>query len=207
LLRKMILLIGSTLILVSCLPGHSQDSPSLGDLARQAQKNKDKDKGRAPTAKVFTNDDIAPAAGLDSLGLGEVGDSKPGSKPVTAAAALADFNRVESALTRFDSMDRPSLVKLSLQGVDTDFQGRSKWEERLFAAKETYVSHGREIIQRVKQLTASAQGIQGASPNDPRVQDVTNKLKEIVQDCNRTEAALEAVVLEGRNLAMQASSH
>jgi hypothetical protein len=205
-LRKMILLVGSTLILVSCLPGRSQDSPSLGDLARQAQK--DKDKAHTPAAKVLTNDDLPSASGLGSLGLGEVGSSKSSSKPGTAAAASDDLYRVELALTKLDSLDRPTLVRVILQGVDSDFPGRSKWEERLFAAKQVYVSHGRELIQSVKQLAASAQGMQGnPSPDDPRVQNLKNRLKEIVQDSTRTEAAFEAVVLEGRNLATQASSH
>ena len=39
-----------------CAPGHAQDTPSLGDLARQAQKEKAKD----PPKKVFTNDDLPP---------------------------------------------------------------------------------------------------------------------------------------------------
>ena len=44
------------------LPAQGQDSPSLGDLARQAQK----DKANAPAAKkVFTNEDLpsGPALG------------------------------------------------------------------------------------------------------------------------------------------------
>jgi hypothetical protein len=207
-LRKMILLVGSALILVSCLPVHSQDSPSLGDLARQAQKNKT----HSQSARVITNDDLPSASGLDSLGLGEIGDSKSGSKPDAVASAAAvkekELDRAESFLTKIDSMDRPTLVRIALQGVDSDFPGRGKWEERLFAAKQVYVSHGRELLQRVKQLAASAQGMQGnPSADDPRVQDLTNSLKEVVQDSTRMEAAYKAVVAEGRDLATRASSH
>jgi hypothetical protein len=205
-LSKMILLVGSALILVSCLPVHSQDSPSLGDLARQAQK----DKTHSQSAKVITNDDLPSAPGLGSLDLGEISDSKSGSKPdaVASAAASKEMDRAESFLTKLDSLDRPTLVRVVLQGVDTDFPGRSKWEERLFAAKQVYVSHGRELLQKMKQLAATAQGMPGnLSPDDPAAQDLTNRLKEIAQDSTRTGAAYKAVVAEGRDLATKASSH
>ena len=43
--------------LVFSMPGPGQDSPSLGDLARQAQKDK---ANNAAPKKVFTNDDLHP---------------------------------------------------------------------------------------------------------------------------------------------------
>ena len=46
----------------------SATSPSLGDLARQAQK--DKDKTKKPTAKVLTNDDLPSGSGGASSTLG-----------------------------------------------------------------------------------------------------------------------------------------
>ena len=38
-------------------------------------------------------------------------------------------------LGQVESMDRATLVRSVLNGKDTDFPGRDKWEERLFAAK------------------------------------------------------------------------
>jgi tetratricopeptide (TPR) repeat protein len=74
-LRKVSLLAASMLVALSCLPGHSQDSPSpsLGDLARQAQA--EKDKNRASAAKVMTNDNMPSSSGHASLGLGDSGSS------------------------------------------------------------------------------------------------------------------------------------
>jgi hypothetical protein len=202
-LRKVSILAGSVLVMVFCLPGHSQDSPSLGDVARQAQK----DKSHAPAAKVITNDDLPAATGLSSFGLGEIGNSKSNGKPGTDATPSEDLDRVELFLTKLDTLDRSSLAKLFLRGVDSDFPGRTKWEKKLFAAKQVYVSQGRDLIQKLKQMVASAQSMQGnPSPDDPRLKDMKAQVKEIVQDSVRIGATFQAVVLEGRDLATQASS-
>jgi hypothetical protein len=207
-LRKVSLLTGSILAVLFCLPGYGQDTPSssLGELARQVQAQKDKN--HTASAKVITNDDLPSSSGLASLGLGDMGGSKSGSKPGTVESANESLDRVESFLSKLDSMDRPTLAKTILEGVDHDFPGRTHWEEKLFAAKGVYVSRLRQLIQSARQLKDSAQSLQGnTSPDDPRVKDLQNKLRLIIEDSVRTGATFQAVVLEGRDLATQSSSH
>src|SRR6266849_8704396 len=59
---------------VMCASALAQDttttSPSLGDLARQAQKDKGKDKANKPAAKVLTNDDMPSGSAGISAALG-----------------------------------------------------------------------------------------------------------------------------------------
>jgi hypothetical protein len=203
-LRKLSFLSASVMILSFCVPGHSQDSPPLGDLARKLQK----EKGNTPATKTITNDDIPSAPGISSPGLGELSDSKLPVKPGASATPSDELARVESLVNKIDSMDRATLVKAVLEGVDSNFPGRSQWEQKMYAAKLAYVSQGRDLIQKAKQLSASAQSLQGnKNPDDPRVKDLTNKLKELVQNGTRADAAFQAVILEGRDLASQSSPH
>ena len=115
---------------------------------------------------------------------------------------------MESLVNKIDSMDRATLVKAVLEGVDSTFPGRSQWEQKLYTAKLAYVSQGRALIQKAKQLSASAQSLQGnKNPDDPRVKDLTNKLKELIENGSRADAAFQAVIFEGRDLAGQSSPH
>jgi hypothetical protein len=211
-LRKMSLFAASMLVVLSCVPGHSQDAPaqSLGDLARQAQA--EKEKKHASAARTITNDDMPSSSSIGSLGLGDMGSSKSGSKSgtaaSTAASALEELDRAGLILTKLDSMDRATLAKFFLEDADHDFPGRANWERDLFAAKQVYVSRGREVIRESKQLMAEAQSMQGnPNPNDPRMKELQSRFKEIIQDSVRTGAAFQAVALEGKNLANQSSSH
>jgi hypothetical protein len=203
-LRKLSFLSASLMILFFCLPGRSQDSPSLGDLARQLQK----EKGGTPATKTITNDDIPSASGSSSPGPGEVRNSKVPVKPGASATPSDELARVESAVNKIDSMDRATLLKSVLEGVDTNFPGRSQWEQKMYAAKLEYVSQGRELIQKMKQLMASAQSLQGTrDPDDPRVKDLMNRAKDLVRDGTHADAAFQAVILEGRDLASPSSPH
>jgi hypothetical protein len=203
-LRKMSFLSASVMILFFCMPGHSQDSPSLGDLARKLQK----EKGNTPARKTITNDDIPSASVPASPVLGEVSNSKVPAKPGASATPPDELARVESLVNKIDSMDRATLMKAVLEGVDFNFPGRSQWEQKMYAAKLAYVSQGRDLIQKAKQLSTSAQSLQGnKNPDDPHVKDLTNKLKELVQNGTRADAAFQAVILEGRDLAGQTSPH
>lgn len=203
-LRRMSFLPASVMILFFCLPGHSQDSPSLGDLARKLQK----EKGNPPATKTITNDDIPSASVPASPVLGEVSNSKVPAKPGASATPSDELARVESLVNKIDSMDRATLVKAVLEGVDSNFPGRSQWEQKLYTAKLAYVSQGRALIQKAKQLSASAQSLQGnKNPDDPRVKDLTSKLKELIENGSRADAAFQAVILEGRDLAGQSSPH
>src|SRR5882757_1578065 len=203
-LRRMSFLSASVVILFFCMPGQSQDSPSLGDLARKLQK----EKGNTPATKTITNDDIPSASVPAPPVLGEVSNSKVPAKPGASAAPTDELARVESLVNKIDSMDRATLVKAVLEGVDSNFPGRSQWEQKLYTAKLAYVSQGRALIQKAKELSASAQNLQGnKNPDDPRVKDLTNKLKELIQNGTRADAAFQAVMLEGRDLAGQSSPH
>jgi len=203
-LRNLGFLPASVLVLFFCLPGHGQDSPSLGDLARQLQK----EKGNTPGTKTITNDDIPSASAPSSSAIGEVSNSRVPGKPGPSANPSEELARIESMLSKIDSLDRATLAKAVLEGVDSNFPGRSQWEQKMYAAKLVYVAQGRELMQKAKQLQASAQTLQGGrDPNDPRVKDLTNRLKELVRDGVRADATFQAVILEGRDLASQSSSH
>jgi len=190
------------------MTGHTQDSPSLGDLARQAQKNKT----NAPVKKVFTNDDLPSGSssgnGLTSSGLGTIGAPAPAGKPSEPPTPEQAMGQMEALINQIDSLDRAALVKGALQGVESNFPGRSRWETRLFSAKQTYVAQGRDLIQKIKQLEASVGTLKGVQdPNDPRVKDLSTRLQSLIQDGTRADAAFQAVILEGRDLAAQASAH
>jgi hypothetical protein len=178
-------------------------------LARQAQAQNDKN--HAPAAKVITNDDMPSTSGLSSVGLGDLSNPKSGSKQAAAPSAASpadELIKAESLLTTLESMDRPTLVKLVLQGADHDFPGRAQWEARMFAAKQVYVSHGREVIQKAKQLVAEAQSMQGnVKADDPRSKEIQSNLKDLMQDAVQTAATFKAVTMEGKDLASQSNSH
>src|SRR5579872_2750512 len=112
--RNSILFAACALALVTFAPARAQDSssssPSLGDLARQAQKDKDKEKGSKPAAKVLTNDDLpasssgafAPLAG----GFGSAAELPPGGKPGAEASPTEKLAMMEIVLNRLESIDR-----------------------------------------------------------------------------------------------------
>jgi hypothetical protein len=115
---------------------------------------------------------------------------------------------MEGLMNQLDSLDRATLVKNILQGADSNFPGRSKWEERLYAAKQIYVSQGHDLAQKARQILAATDGLQGNhDANDPRVKEVSERLKELVRAGVRADAAFQAVILEGRDLAGLPPSH
>ena len=183
----------------------SSSSPSLGDLARQAQK--DKAKANKPAAKVLTNDDLPSSSGgpSDALGGGlQPSGSKPGADP-SPAEKLA---MIEALMDRLEVLDRATLVHNALNGKDVDFPGRAKWEERLVAAKETYVAQARVLIQKARQIVASADSLKGnQDPNDPRVKEMGARLQTLVRDAVQMDSAFQAIMIEGRDLAAQQAAH
>lgn len=208
--RTLGLLTGCALALVFCLPGRAQDSPSLGDLARQAQKNKAN--ATTPAKKVLTNDDLPSdsatnSAGGFGAGLGRVGQQSSGSSG-TAQSSSDEIAHLELLLNQLDTMDGKTLAKNVLQGSAADFPGRSQWEEKLFAAKQVFVAQGRDLIKRALEINASAKNVQDIKdPNDPRVKDLSNRLKQLVQDGVRIGGTFQGVIEEGKDLASQSSSH
>jgi hypothetical protein len=210
--RRLSLIAACALALVAGASARAQDSPSsspsLGDLARQAQK----DKGSKPAAKVLTNDDVSSGSGGGSALLdGSAGQSAQmpaGSKPDAATSPAEKLAKLEAILDQVESLDRATLVRTALEGKESDFPGRAKWEERLLAAKQAYVTQARDEVQKAREIVASADSLKGVQdPNDPRVKDVKARLQSLVREAVQTESAFQAVMMEGRDLAAQPAAH
>lgn len=211
-LRKFSLLAAFAGIVMAAAPAHAQDQPSLGDVARQNRK--DKEKNGTTTPKTVVTDESLPSGGdLGGLGVSDLGEPNGDGKPGSLEMGLAGLSRAEAVLNKLEPLDRASLARVVLSGNTADFPNRSAREAKLFAAKQTYVSHSRQLIQQMRQLIATAealktdQGAQGkVNPDDPRVQEVIRKSQILIQDALRTESAFQAVVLEGQDLAKQGTT-
>ena len=184
-----------------------QPQPSLADVARQARKDKEKN---AAKAKTVITDESMPSSGKGLSGLGDLGSSQAGGDNNALAKALAKVEEAEAGLKQLDALDRSTLAKAVLLDNDVDFPGRRAWEEKLFAAKERYVSHERELVVELKQIVSQVQSMQASqgkqklSSDDPRAQQMKSRLMDIIQDAVRTEQDYRAVVMEGWDLAKQA---
>jgi hypothetical protein len=186
----------------------SQPQPSLADVARQARKDKEKNAAKPKT--VITEDTLPSSKGLSGLALGDMSSSQGSDGESAMAKAWAKVDEAEAALKQLDALDRPTLAKVVLLDNDVDFPNRRSWEDKLYAAKERYVSHERELIVELKQIVTqlqswqTSQGGKKLDPNDPRAQQMKSRILEIVQDAVRTEQDYRAVVMEGWDLAKQA---
>jgi hypothetical protein len=213
-LRKMTFLASFLSLLISTTPSRAQeqpaqDQPSLADVARQARK--DKEKNNAPVKKVITDDTLPSSKGLSGAGLGDLGSSQSSDSGSATARGLAKLEQAEAALDKLAPLDRVTLAKAALLDNDVDFPGRRNWEDKLYVAKEDYVSHGRELFQEVRQILKEIQSLKSSeggtgklSPDDPRAQQMMRRIQDLVQDAVRTDRAYQAVVVEGWDLAKQA---
>jgi hypothetical protein len=206
-LRKMSFLLALTWVLMPSAPSNAQDQPSLGDVARQVRKDKEKNATQPKT--VITDDTMPSSKALN--GLGDLGSSQGSGDGSRIANALAGLDKAEAALNKLDPLDRTTLAKAALLDNDVDFPNRRSWEDKLYAAKEQYVSHGRELFHEMRQILADVQAMQAAqggqgklSPNDPRAQQLLRRVQEILQDAVRTESAYQTIVMEGWDSAKQA---
>jgi hypothetical protein len=207
--RKINFLISLVLLLIPSLPALAQDQPSLGDVARQARKDKEKNATKPKT--VITDDTLPSSKGLSGLALGDLGSSQASGGGSKIGQAMARVDEAEASLKQLDALDRATLAKAVLLDNDVDFPNRRNWEDKLYAAKERYVSHERELITELKQIATQVQSSQASDggqtkldPNNPRAQQMRQRLQEIVQDALRTEQDYRAVVMEGWDLAKQA---
>ena len=208
--RKLSLIAACAVALVVCAPGRGQDTPqdtmpSLGDLARKAQK----DKANKPSAKVLTNDDVSSGSGgiSSALGKGAVQPGAAGNSDAPQSPAEA-FEKLQTMLDQLDAMDRATLVSNVLDGNTSNFPGRAKWEEKLFAAKQLYVTQTRDALQRARQLEASVDGMKTApDPNDPRLKRMAAILQQLMQENQQAAAVFQSVITEGKNLAARPDSH
>jgi hypothetical protein len=212
-LRLTSLLAGLVWLAFSGTSGYAQDQsqdqsqtpPSLGEIARQARKDKEKNATKPKT--VITDETFPSSKGLG--GLGDLDSSPAGGEGDAMSKALSKLQEAESALSKLDTLDRATLAKVVLMDNDVDFPNRGSWEEKLYSEKQHYVSHERELIVEVKKDMAQveswkpAQGSQKLDPSDPRVQQLKSRMAEIIQDALRTEQAYRAVVMEGWDLAKQ----
>jgi hypothetical protein len=213
--RSLSLIAACLLALIFCSPGRGQDSRSLGDAARESQKDKDKDS--KPPAKVFTNDNMnAVSQGISSaLGAGAKHDTDrrdSGGHDVDRhdgdRSADESLEKLQSMLNQLAAMDRTTLVKNVLGGNPTNSPGLVKWEDELFAAKQTFVSQSRDALQKEKQLEDSVEDMKGApDPNDPRVKTIVAKLQDIMQETQNANAAFQVVISEGKGFAVQNGKH
>ncbi len=206
-LRKMSFLAVLTWVLIPSTAGYAQDQPSLGEVARQARK--DKEKNAAQPKTVITDDNLPSSKVLG--GLSDLGSSKSAGDGNAMSRALAGLERAETALNKMDPMDRTTLAKAALLDNDVDFPNRRRWEDKLYAAKQQYVSHGRELFREMRRIMSDVQSLESSqggqrkvSPDDPRAKELLRRLQEIVQDAVRTDSAYQSVVVEGWDLAKQA---
>lgn len=201
------LLLSSAFALPLC--AQEQQEQSLGDIARQARKAKEnRDKSNTTQAKSFTDENM-PSSAVGKAGLDQLASpsASPAERLATARRAL---ERGKQLLDTLAPMDRTALAGLALQGQNTNFPGRSAWEEKLFAAKEHYVSHGRDLFRQTEDLLNTMESLTSGgklSPNDPHYTELTHKALQLMQDANRTDADFQAILLEGQGLAKQAASH
>ena len=195
-------------------PGYAQDQsqdaaqpppqPSLADVARQARKDREKNAAKPKT--VITDENMPSNKGLTGLA-GDFAGPQGGVDGGAMAKALAKVEEAEAGLRKLESLDRTTLAKALLLDNDVDFPNRRAWEDKLYAAKEHYVSHEGQLIGELKQIVAQVQSWQSQGkldPKDPRAQQMKTRLVEIVQDAVRTEQDYRAVVMEGWDLAKQA---
>jgi hypothetical protein len=163
-------------------PAQPQPQPSLADVARQARKDREKNATRPKT--VITDESMPSSKGLTGLA-GDIGGSQGGVDSGAMAKALAKVEEAETGLKKLESLDRATLAKALLLDNDVDFPNRRAWEDKLYAAKEHYVSHEGQLIAELKQIVAQVQSWQSQGkldPKDPRAQQMKSRLVEIVQD-------------------------
>lgn len=185
-------------------PTQPQPQPSLADVARQARKDKEKNAAKPKT--VITDENMPSSKGLTGLA-GDIGSSQGGVDSDAMAKALAKVAEAEAGLRKLASLDRATLAKVILLDNDVDFPNRRAWEDKLYAAKEHYVSHEGELIAELKQIVTQVQAWQSQGkldPKDPKAQQMKTRIAEIMQDAIRTEQGYRAVVMEGWDLAKQA---
>jgi len=220
--HKLSLIAACAVALVVCAPGRGQDTPqdtpqgtpqdttpSLGDLARKAQK----DKANKPPAKVLTNDDVSSGSGgiSSALGAGFAQPAQPAGAPGKAEASqspLDGLDRLQAVVDQLDTLDRAALVSNILKGNTTNFPGRAKWEEKLFAAKQNFVIQCRDVLQKARQLEATAETMKDVpDPNDPRAKMISAKLQQLVQESQEASSSFQAVIEEGKDLAALGADH
>ena len=205
--RTLVVLI--VLGMMECVPSPAQDQQqSLGDIARQARKAKEANSKNTVAKTVITEDSLPAAKSSGSPDFSSL-DHANATSSDRLQTTYASLDRAERGLDLLDRMDRTSLSKLALEGRDVDFPGRRAWEDKLYFAKQNYVSHGRDLFREAKRVLTEVQSLVAdgkISMSDSHVQELTHRARQLMQDAFQTEASFQAIVLEGQDLARQSSS-
>ena len=183
---------------------------SLGDIARQARKAKEDQAKTTAAAKAVITEDSLPSRRT----LGSASSTRLDKSNATAAdkfaEANADFDDAERSLNQLEPLDRAELAKVALPGQSADFPGRAAWEDKLFAAKQGYVSHGRVLLSEARQLLDEIKSLSSAEKtpeSKSKLQGLSLRLRQVMQDALQTEANFQAVLVEGQKLANQSASN
>jgi len=207
--RSIIVFFAAGLLFALPLCAQDPQQQSLGDIARQARKAKeDRDKTSGTPTKVFTDDNFHSSA-AGKADLAQLA-SPTASTTERMAAARRAIARGEQLLDSLDPMSRSTLAETALRGRNNDFPGRRAWEEKLFAAKEHYVSHGRDLFRETKALLSNMESLTASgkvAPSDPRMTEISHRALQLMQDANKTDADFQAIVLEGQDFAKRSANH
>jgi hypothetical protein len=180
--------------------------PSLGDVARKNREEKAA-QGKATPKNTFTNDGLVSGKG-GLLGAGAPDVVASGGTGSAFNDAIAKMDEAMQRLDLLGSLDRATLLNISTGGNSADFPGRKAWEDRMLAARQNYVVHGKELIQGSKTLMLQAKALHDAQPNlpanDPRVQAFEAKLRTNMEAADKLESDFKAVAMEGHDRAAQA---
>jgi hypothetical protein len=187
-------------------PTQQTPPPSLGDVARKYREEKAA-QDKATPKNTFTNDGLGSGkGGLLGAGVPEIAATSGTGSVFNDAIA-----KMDGAIQKLDllgSLDRATLINIAMEGATADFPGRKAWEDRMVAARQVYVVHGKELLQSSRAVLFQMKALHDAqpnlSPNDPRVQAAVAKLKADMQDAERLESGFKAVAMEGHDLAAQA---
>jgi len=204
------------LIAVPFAPLRAQEpdqQQSLGDIARKARKAKeDQAKTTAAAKAVITEDSLPSRRTLASTSSANSAtlDKSHATAADKFAEASADFDDAEQSLNQLDPLDRAELAKVALPGQSADFPSRRAWEEKLFAAKQGYVSHGRVLLSEARQLLNEIKSLSAAEKtpeSNSKLQGLSLRLRQVMQDSLQTEANFQAILVEGQKLANQSASN
>ena len=183
----------------------TQAPTSLGDLARQQRAQK----AAAKQQNVITNDGAPAMASLPGMGIDSLSSAASnGSLPSDVKSAFDSLERWDTVIRKVDALDNATLEKNALQGASPNFPAHEAWENRFVAAKQNYVREQLGMIQNARQIMNSAYALQaaGVKEDDPRAQAFTGSLKQLFSDVIRSNAAFQAVIIEGRDLAKNSAA-
>ncbi len=183
---------------------------SLGNIARQARKAKEDRAKASPPAQVVMTEDSLPTRRTVGLPNSAAPDKPHPSAADHFAEASADFDDAERSLNQLEPLHRAELAKVALPGQNADFPSRQAWEDKLFAAKQGYIAHGRALLSEARRLLDEIKSLstnEKTPESKSKMQELSLRLRQVMQDSLQTEANFQAILVEGQKLANQAMSN